>query len=163
MPPGVIVRARAVRGDPSAAASADQRVAALMLQRSLMPAGVPRRAAVDAAFRHIPSSAQPGIGGDWIDVIPLSGARIALVSGNTAGYGLTAAAAMGRLRSAVRTLADLDMPPDDLLTYLDDLVRRYSTAGRDTAEVGASCLFVVYDPVLRTLCGARANHPPPPS
>ncbi|MFP3986505.1 SpoIIE family protein phosphatase [Streptomyces sp. E11-3] len=161
-----IARARPRHGDPYAATSADQRVAALMRQRSLLPAGVPHQTAVDAAFRHIPSAARPGVGGDWIDVISLSGARVALVSGNTAGHGLTAAAAMGRLRSAVRTLADLDLPPEDLLTNLDDLVRRYGTAGRDdadadTSRIGASCLFVVYDPVLRTLSGARAGHPPP--
>ncbi|WP_346657075.1 SpoIIE family protein phosphatase [Streptomyces sp. ICN441] len=62
------------------------------------------------------------MGGDWFDVIPLSSARVALVVGDVAGHGLYATAMMGRLRSAVRALADLDLEPEELLAHLDDLV-----------------------------------------
>ena len=81
---------------------------------------------MEVASRYLPAGAQAGVGGDWFDVIPLSGARVALVVGDVVGHGIHAAATMGRLRTAVRTLADIDLPPDELLTHLDDLVVRLS-------------------------------------
>jgi anti-sigma regulatory factor (Ser/Thr protein kinase) len=88
------------------------------------------------------------------------------------GHGITAAAAMGRLRTAVQTLADMELPPDELLAHLDDLVLRLSeeqpvgegaeAANRSsTAFLGATCLYAVYDPVTRRCTMARAGHPPP--
>jgi serine phosphatase RsbU (regulator of sigma subunit)/anti-sigma regulatory factor (Ser/Thr protein kinase) len=141
--------------------------AALTLQRSLLPHGLPRQTAVEVTSRYLPADDRTGVGGDWYDVIPLSGARVALVVGDVAGHGLHAAATMGRLRSAVQTLADLDMPPDELLAHLDDLVIRFvdeqgaGEGGVDTTALGASCLYAVYDPVSRMCTFARAGHPPP--
>ena len=103
-----------------------ERTTALALQRSLLPQRLPRQSAVEVASRYLPASAQLGVGGDWFDVIPLSGARVALVVGDVVGHGIHASATMGRLRTAVRTLADVDLPPDELLTRLDDLVSRLS-------------------------------------
>ncbi|MFJ6125354.1 SpoIIE family protein phosphatase [Streptomyces griseoviridis] len=140
-----------------------ERETALALQRSLLPRHLPRTAAVDAASRYLPA-ARAGVGGDWFDVIPLSGMRVALVVGDVVGQGVQASATMGRLRTAVRTLADIDLAPDELLTHLDDLVVRLSTeAGGDGSpgEVGATCLYAVYDPVSRRCTLARAGHPPP--
>jgi anti-sigma regulatory factor (Ser/Thr protein kinase) len=122
---------------------------------------------VEVASRYLPASTQLGVGGDWFDVIPLSGARVALVVGDVVGHGIHASATMGRLRTAVRTLADVDLPPDELLTRLDDLVSRLPADAdaddSDDAEndVGATCLYAVYDPVSRRCSLARAGHPPP--
>ncbi|MET7698191.1 SpoIIE family protein phosphatase [Streptomyces sp. NPDC005485] len=140
-----------------------ERQTALALQRSLLPQSLPRTAAVDAASRYLPA-ARAGVGGDWFDVIPLSGMRVAMVVGDVVGHGIQASATMGRLRTAVRTLADIDLAPDELLTHLDDLVVRLSAeAGSEetTGEVGATCLYAVYDPVSRHCTIARAGHPPP--
>ncbi|MER5226223.1 SpoIIE family protein phosphatase [Streptomyces flaveus] len=140
-----------------------ERATALALQRSLLPRTLPRTAALEAASRYLPA-AQAGVGGDWFDVIPLSGMRAALVVGDVVGHGVQASATMGRLRTAVRTLADIDLAPDELLTHLDDLVLKLSTeAGGDgtTGEVGATCLYAVYDPISRRCTLARAGHPPP--
>jgi len=152
-----------------------ERATALTLQRSLLPQRLPRQSAVEVASRYLPASAQLGVCGDWFDVIPLSGARVALVVGDVVGHGIHASATMGRLRAAVRTLADVDLPPDELLTRLDDLVSRLSASGgadggTDTDaddgddaenEIGATCLYAVYDPVSRRCCLARAGHPLP--
>ncbi|MHA5047780.1 SpoIIE family protein phosphatase [Streptomyces sp. SD15] len=140
-----------------------ERETALALQRSLLPQSLPRTAALEAASRYLPA-ARAGVGGDWFDVIPLSGMRVAMVVGDVVGHGIQASATMGRLRTAVRTLADIDLAPDELLTHLDDLVLRLSTeAGAEgiTGEVGATCLYAVYDPVSRRCTLARAGHPPP--
>ncbi|MET7378052.1 SpoIIE family protein phosphatase [Streptomyces sp. NPDC005526] len=140
-----------------------QRETALALQRSLLPRTLPRTAAVDAASRYLPA-ARAGVGGDWFDVIPLSGMRVAMVVGDVIGHGVQASATMGRLRTAVRTLADIDLAPDELLTHLDDLVGRTTAEAGDEdrpGEVGATCLYAVYDPVSRRCALARAGHPSP--
>jgi len=155
---------------------ARERTAALSLQQSLLPRGTPAQAAVETASRYLPAGGRSGLAGDWFDVIPLSGARVALVVGDVVGHGISAAATMGRLRTAVRTLADVDLPPDELLTHLDDVVIRLAAEtetgteseaeaggsdGGDPAILGATCTYAVYDPVARICSVARAGHPPP--
>ncbi|MFE7795140.1 SpoIIE family protein phosphatase [Streptomyces sp. NPDC057460] len=132
---------------------------ALTLQRSLLPHEVPDYPAVETAHRYLPAAAHAGAGGDWFDVLPLSGARVALVVGDVTGHGLHAAAVMGRLRTAVYTLTDLDLDPDEVLTHLDDLVIRLTQEDPDCE--GATCLYAVYDPISRVCTFARAGHPPP--
>nr|WP_254399728.1 SpoIIE family protein phosphatase/ATP-binding protein [Streptomyces sp. AC602_WCS936] len=135
---------------------------AVTLQRSLLPRRMPEQNALDVAYRYLP--AQAGVGGDWFDVLPLSGARVALVVGDVVGHGLHAAATMGRLRTAVHNFTSLDLPPDELLGLLDELVGRIDQdeAADDSAPVtGATCLYAIYDPVSRVCVLARAGHPPP--
>ncbi|MFL4908879.1 SpoIIE family protein phosphatase [Streptomyces sp. MMS24-I2-30] len=135
---------------------------AVTLQRSLLPRTLPEQGALEVAYRYLP--AQSGVGGDWFDVLPLSGARVALVVGDVVGHGLHAAATMGRLRTAVHNFAALDLPPDELLGLLDELVGRIdqdeTPADRGTVVTGATCLYAIYDPVSRRCSLARAGHPP---
>ncbi|MDT9683938.1 SpoIIE family protein phosphatase [Streptomyces sp. TRM76323] len=132
---------------------------AVTLQRSLLPRVLPEQDALETAYRYLP--AQAGVGGDWFDVIPLPGARVALVVGDVVGHGLHAAATMGRLRTAVHNFSALDLPPDELLGHLDDLVSRIDEeeAGDTGAGIsGATCLYAVYDPVSGDCCMASAGH-----
>ncbi|MEY9989102.1 PAS domain S-box-containing protein [Streptomyces sp. V4I8] len=143
-----------------------QHNAAEALQRSLLPSEVPEHPAVETAHRYLPAHASTGVGGDWFDVIPLSGLRVALVVGDVVGHGMHASATMGRLRAAVHTLAHLDLAPDEVLSRLDDLVDQLATEQRQADEnipqiVGATCLYTIYDPVSRHCAMARAGHPPP--
>ena len=165
------ITARAALAVDNAFRYARERHTALTLQRSLLPRQVVTQSAMETASRYLPISAHEGAGGDWFDVIPLSGARVALVVGDVVGHGIHASATMGRLRTAVRTLADVDVPPDELLTHLDDLVLRLAkeesaqdATGSWQSElgyVGATCLYAVYDPVSRRCTLARAGHPAP--
>ncbi|MFJ9008545.1 SpoIIE family protein phosphatase [Streptomyces canus] len=150
-----------------------ERDTAMALQQTLLPQQLPAQAALDVAFRYLPTGTLAGVGGDWFDVIPLSSARVALVVGDVVGHGVQASAIMGRLRTAVRTLADIDLPPDELLTHLDDLVIQLSAetdidgasppdqAAEMASGLGATCLYAVYDPVSRVCTLATAGHPPP--
>lgn len=81
------------------------------LQRGLLPQRLPELPACTAAARFLPAGQGMDVGGDWYDVIPLSAGRVALVVGDVMGHGLSEAATMGRLRTAVKTLADLELPP----------------------------------------------------
>ncbi|MEU7164532.1 SpoIIE family protein phosphatase [Streptomyces morookaense] len=136
---------------------------AVTLQHSLLPRGLPELTALDADYRYLP--AQAGVGGDWFDVIPLPGARVALVVGDVVGHGLHAAATMGRLRTAVQNFSSLDLPPDELLGHLDELVGRIDQETADVpgepAIAGATCLYAVYDPTTGICSMARAGHPVP--
>ncbi|MYS91642.1 MULTISPECIES: ATP-binding SpoIIE family protein phosphatase [Streptomyces] len=158
------IAARAAVAIDNARRYTHARATALTLQRSLLPRRTAEQSAVDVACRYLPAGGQAGVGGDWYDVIPLSGARVALVVGDVVGHGIHAAATMGRLRTAVRTLADIDLPPEELLTHLDDVVIRLSaeaSADPDTemaGDIGATCLYAVYDPVDGRCSLARAGH-----
>lgn len=151
---------------------------AVALQRSLLPRVLPELTAVDVAFRYLPAKA--GVGGDWFDVIPLPGARVALVVGDVVGHGVHAAATMGRLRTAVHNFSTLDLPPDELLGHLDELISRIDQsdtgagradgsdrsgsdgdAGEPAGITGATCLYAVYDPVSGRCVMASAGHPGP--
>ncbi|MFF8555977.1 SpoIIE family protein phosphatase [Streptomyces sp. NPDC015501] len=142
-----------------------EHTAAVVLQQSLLPHTLRGGTALDVASSYLPADAKDGVGGDWFDVIPLSGGRVGLVIGDVVGHGIGAAATMGRLRTAVQTLADMDLPPDELLARLDDLVLRLSEEEpvdrTGTTVVGATCLYAVYDPANGRCTMARAGHPPP--
>jgi len=153
---------------------------ALMLQRSLLPPGDPVASGLDIACRYLPgnsSADRPSeVGGDWFDVIELPGHRTALVVGDVMGRGLRAAVAMGELRSAVRTLALLDLEPAEVLSALDEIARGLGAPGgvqqatraarrpreADLSEVYlATCVYAVYDSVTRRCTFANAGHLPP--
>ncbi|OEJ28232.1 histidine kinase [Streptomyces agglomeratus] len=132
---------------------------AVTLQRSLLPRVLPEQEALDVAYRYLP--AQAGVGGDWFDVIPLPGARVALVVGDVVGHGLHAAATMGRLRTAVHNFSALDLAPDELLGHLDEQVSRIDEEeGDDGGDgiTGATCLYAIYDPVSGVCTMATAGH-----
>ncbi|MEU8518836.1 SpoIIE family protein phosphatase [Streptomyces sp. NBC_01216] len=135
--------------------------AAVVLQRSLLPPASTSSSAAETAGMYLPAGGTVSVGGDWFDAFGLSSLRIGLVVGDVVGHGLEAAATMARLRTAVQTLADLDLPPEELLTRLDDLVQRMQVEAEEPDGVGGSCLFAVYDPVSRVCRMASAGHPPP--
>ncbi|RKN47046.1 SpoIIE family protein phosphatase [Streptomyces hoynatensis] len=138
---------------------AREREGALMLQRSMLPQSLPRLPGVETGHRYVPSSSGAEVGGDWFDVIALAGGRVAFVIGDATGHGLRAAATMGQLRTAVRTLAGLDLAPAELL-------RRLNSIGRDIAQHSddpllATCIYAVYDPAGGVCTFAKAGHVPP--
>ncbi|MEV4561605.1 SpoIIE family protein phosphatase [Kitasatospora sp. NPDC049285] len=138
---------------------ARERTAALTLQRTLLPQQVPQPTGVEVAYRYVPGSSGTEVGGDWFDVIPLPGERTALVVGDVMGHGLRAAATMGRLRTAVRVLAALDLPPEVLLRHVHELADDLAQ-GPDEALL-ATCIYAVFDPARRSLIVTKAGHIPP--
>lgn len=135
---------------------------AVGLQRMLLPRGTTDTDAAETAAIYRPACEGAGVGGAWFDVIPLSSARIGLVVGEAFGRGLAATATMGRVRAAMLTLAHLDLEPDELLTHVDDLVRRLRGEAEPGADpVGARCVYAVYDPVTSRCVLADAGHHAP--
>ncbi|MDJ0343427.1 SpoIIE family protein phosphatase [Streptomyces sp. H10-C2] len=132
-----------------------ERDTALTLQRSLLPQEVHRTPGLEIAYRYLPSSVVSEVGGDWFDVVPLSCGRVALVVGDVMGHGIRAAATMGQLRTAARTLITLDLSPDRVLRRLDE------TASAIGDGQFTTCVCAVFDPVDRSCTIACAGHPPP--
>ncbi|MFJ6737740.1 SpoIIE family protein phosphatase [Streptomyces sp. NPDC091279] len=127
---------------------------ALTLQRSLLPRHPPVTGGLEVSSRYQPAGGTSEVGGDWFDVIPLDGGKTALVVGDVMGSGISAAATMGRLRTATHTLAALDLDPARLLEYLD--------RGTDDLDQSiATCVYAVHDPVARQCRIANAGHLPP--
>ncbi|MEV6297326.1 SpoIIE family protein phosphatase [Streptomyces sp. NPDC051896] len=143
-----------------------ERTAALAIQRALMPHHLSGGSAVELATRYLPADTYACVGGDWFDVIQLSDSRVALVVGDVVGHGINAAVTMGRLRATTRAFSKLELPPAELLRFMDELA---VDIARDRCDDGtsapsafaATCLYGVYDPKSQRCTMASAGHPPP--
>ncbi|MEV7993367.1 SpoIIE family protein phosphatase [Streptomyces sp. NPDC086077] len=127
---------------------------AITLQRSLLPTHPSVTGGLEVASRYQPAGAATEVGGDWFDVIPLDGGKTALVVGDVMGSGITAAATMGRLRTATNTLAALDLDPAVLLEHLDRITS-------DLDHSIATCVYAVHEPRDGRCLIANAGHLPP--
>ncbi|WP_051450839.1 SpoIIE family protein phosphatase [Actinospica robiniae] len=147
-------------------ANAHYRDMAQALQKDLLPRHIEGGPGLEVTSRFVPADAEEGVGGDWFDVMALSDSRTGLIVGDVVGHGIGAAAAMGRLRTAVRTLAFMDLPPGKLLSRLDQVSGSFGEAdAMDAAATssitGATCLYLVHDPATRRVTAASAGHLPP--
>lgn len=133
----------------------DEHSRAQSLQQGLLPKALPTLPAATSAACYLPASEGAAVGGDWYDVIPLSADRVAMVVGDVMGHGIAEAVTMGRLRTAVRTLADLELPPDEMFAHLNELVKELDD------DCYVTCLYAVFDPVSGICTFCLAGHPPP--
>ncbi|MFF4212414.1 SpoIIE family protein phosphatase [Streptomyces sp. NPDC001796] len=136
---------------------------ALTVQRHLLLSHPDPRTTLETAHLHVPSEAG---GGSGFDTFALSGARTALVVGEVAGQGIHAATTMGQIGTAARSLAALDLEPDELLARLNDTAislaeERAALPPGDPMPLTASCVYAVHDPLAQTCTIALAGHPPP--
>ncbi|HSE54224.1 MAG TPA: SpoIIE family protein phosphatase [Nocardioidaceae bacterium] len=139
----------------NAEAAAREHAIADQLQRSLLPQPTVELEHLEVATYYRAGVEGTQVGGDWYDVIELGAGRTALVVGDVMGRGVQAAAVMGQLRAAIRAYARLDLPPADLLEFLDGIVREF---GQNQI---VTCLYAVFDPADRMLRLANAGHLPP--
>ncbi|MFB7908280.1 SpoIIE family protein phosphatase [Kitasatospora sp. NPDC056076] len=128
--------------------------AATVLQHHLLPRTPPRAPGLSVACRYQPATAHTHVGGDWYDVIPLEDGTTALLVGDVMGHGINAAATMGQLRTAARTLARLGLDPSEILHHLDVLTD-------DLDETIATCVCALHDPAAGQCRIALAGHLPP--
>ncbi|MGP7998967.1 MAG: PP2C family protein-serine/threonine phosphatase [Streptosporangiaceae bacterium] len=131
-----------------------ERRVAFVLQQGLVPAEPRVPEGLDVAARYLPVGTSM-VGGDWHDIVALPGGRTALIMGDAMGHGPEAAAVMVQLRTAAHALADLELPPQEVLRRLD----RMAAAMSGTPY--ATCLCAVLDPAASSCLLARAGHPPP--
>ncbi|CAB4933993.1 unannotated protein [freshwater metagenome] len=128
------------------------------LQRSLLPQ-LPEVEGLDVAARYLPGSTAAQVGGDWYDLFPLPDGTVGLAVGDVMGHDLTAAAAMGQLRSVLRSYAWQGESPALVLDHLDQLVQGLEMAQLATALYGRLSMPVDGRPGELRL--ANAGHLPP--
>ncbi|GAB3347186.1 SpoIIE family protein phosphatase [Micromonospora halotolerans] len=138
----------------SARANTLDQTAALALQRSLIPAELPRLPDLELAGRYIPGHAS-GVGGDWYDVFTLPSGWLGVVVGDVSGHGLQSAVVMGRVRSALRAYSLVSEDPAEVLTLLDRKVVHFEAGSLTTA------LYAMISPDRETLRVSVAGHPRP--
>lgn len=126
------------------------------LQRSLLPT-LPRLEGLTSAARYLVSEEQAQVGGDWYDLFALPDGAIGVAIGDVMGHDLAAAAAMGQLRSVLRSYAYEGSSPSVVLDRLDRLVQGFDMAQVATAIFGR----LVRDEGGATLVFANAGHLPP--
>ncbi|HWC80097.1 MAG TPA: SpoIIE family protein phosphatase [Pseudonocardiaceae bacterium] len=126
-----------------------------VLQRELLPAGVPVLPEVQLAASYLLADADTAAGGDWFDAFPLPDGRVALVVGDVVGHGVTASATMGQLRIVLheRLVASRDV--GTALAALD------TAAARIRGARAATVCVVLLDPATGVLTYCTAGHPPP--
>jgi serine phosphatase RsbU (regulator of sigma subunit) len=131
----------------------DAHLAALALQRSLLPAAPPLIEGLDVAVRYLP--AEGDLGGDWYDIFTLPSGKVGVVMGDVEGHGLRSAVAMGRLRSALRAYAlDYD-DPAEVLHRLDRKICYFES------EISATVVYAVSEPPFDVVTMCNAGHPSP--
>jgi signal transduction histidine kinase/DNA-binding response OmpR family regulator len=125
------------------------------LQRSLLPlTSLPIGAlSVFGFYRSGVEDTQAG--GDWYDVIDVGNGRTALVIGDVMGRGVRAAAVMGQLRATVRAYARIDLPPQRVLSLLDQAVLDLGN------QMIVTCVYAIYDENTSLLTYGNAGHMPP--
>ena len=127
----------------------------MTLQRSVLPASLPRIEGAQLAARYLPGTAELDVGGDWFDAIPLADGRLGLVVGDVVGKGVEAAAAMAQLRNGLRAFSLDPLKPASALARLNRL------AGESLETTFATLVYAVIDPRKRICRIASAGHPPP--
>jgi serine phosphatase RsbU (regulator of sigma subunit) len=138
------------------AARAREYEVAATLQRSLLPT-LPVLPGITSAARYLVSAEQAQVGGDWYDLFALPDGAIGIAIGDVMGHDLAAAAAMGQLRSVLRSYAYEGSSPSVVLDRLDRLVQGFEMAQVATAVFGR----LLRDEAGATLRFANAGHLPP--
>jgi anti-sigma regulatory factor (Ser/Thr protein kinase)/putative methionine-R-sulfoxide reductase with GAF domain len=123
------------------------------LQRSLLPKRLIDVTGVGVAARYLPAREQ--VGGDWYDVIELPRGRVGVGIGDVVGHGITAAALMGRLRTALHAYAIEGHGPGRTLELVDRFVHSLGEPAMATAA------YAVFDTYTSTVHYATAGHLPP--
>ncbi len=95
------------------------------LAEALQRAMLPEQADVtglDVWTYYAPNAEHAQVGGDWYDVLQIADGTVGLVIGDVVGHDVEAAAAMGQLRSVVRSYAYELTTPGTVLDRVDQLV-----------------------------------------
>ena len=126
------------------------------LRRGLLPDRLPRVRGLQLAARCLPAGLDLSAGSDWYDALVLPDGGLALSVGSVTGDGPDCAAAMGRIRAALRAYAVLEgEDPVAVLGDLELLLKATEPARTATA------LYAYVDPRGRQLSLAGAGHCPP--
>jgi serine phosphatase RsbU (regulator of sigma subunit) len=127
--------------------------AARSIQRTLQPETLDAPPGYD-----IDASSEPFriVGGDYFDVVRLSGSRTLIAVADVSGKGMAAALLSANLQALVRTLATMDDDPRQLASRMNQHLSRHTPGDRF-----ATAVFIVLDHESGALTAVNAGHNPP--
>lgn len=125
---------------------------AVRIQRTLMPAALPRLEGFELAASWQPAGR---VGGDCYDAIPFGRSRLAITIADVVGKGVPAALLMSGLQAAVRAFASDQLPPDELCARVNRIISSQVAAGRFI-----SFFYCLLDASTGTVAYANAGHYP---
>jgi hypothetical protein len=143
------------RATVRAAVYSSEHQSAELLQRAYLPTELSPMSGLSFASRYLPAGEPVAVGGDWYDVIPVSGGAVGIIIGDVAGHGLRAAAVMASLRAALRAFTTVEPCPATILARLNDYTCLFKP------DAFATVFVAIVDPVEGRIRYARAGHPPP--
>ncbi|MFI9155890.1 PP2C family protein-serine/threonine phosphatase [Streptomyces sp. NPDC053367] len=125
-----------------------------VLQREMLPGGLPEVPGLRAAARYAPARSGLDIGGDWYDAFRLPDGSLAFSVGDVQGHDVEAAAFMGQIRIGLRAVAAFTTDPGEVLSRTNDLLLSMDSG------LFATCSFLRLDPRTGDVLTARAGHVP---
>ncbi|WP_317447138.1 SpoIIE family protein phosphatase [Streptomyces collinus] len=131
------------------------RTLAESLQKKLLPRDLVEVPGMVTTARYVPAPSTAGLGGDWYDMVPLPGGRIALVVGDVEGHSIESSVVMGQLRSAVRAYATEGHSPGAVMVRANRLLNELDT------DLMATCCLINFDINSGLAEAALAGHPGP--
>ena len=126
---------------------------AAIMQRALFPQASPYVPGFAVTGHSIPAGS---VGGDWYDFVPLTDGRWGLVLADVAGKGTAAALLMAATRGILRSLAEAECSPGEVLSKLNRLLVEDLPPARFVTMI-----YGVLDPASHTFAFANAGHLPP--
>jgi sigma-B regulation protein RsbU (phosphoserine phosphatase) len=123
------------------------------IQQQFLPDRLPSVPGYSIGVHYEPALA---VGGDFYDVFELSGGRIAIVLGDVAGKGISAALLMARLGSELRYHSVGQSEPRPILQRVNASLERSASEG-----MFATTCMLVLEPATGALRISNAGHPPP--
>jgi phosphoserine phosphatase RsbU/P len=125
---------------------------AATIQRQILPRDLPVVPGLDIAARNRPTRQ---VGGDYFDLFPLSGGRLAFVVADVSGKGVPAALLVSTVHAAVHLQIDEAKTVGDLISRIDRHLQRYAATRKFL-----TAFFALLEPETGTLRYVSAGHNP---
>jgi serine phosphatase RsbU (regulator of sigma subunit)/anti-sigma regulatory factor (Ser/Thr protein kinase) len=132
----------------------EQRALTEVLQRILLPDALPEIPGLRFSAKYLPAAMGLKVGGDWYDVFPLEDGRVAFVTGDVVGRGVSAAAVMAEIRTALRAYLIETPDPLRVVNMLNGLLM---TMG---GKRSATLMLMALDLETGGVVAVNAGHPP---
>ncbi len=134
--------------------SAEEHLVALTLQRSFLPANLPRFPGMEMAVRYLPASDHAEVGGDFYEALSW-GDGVLVAIGDVQGHSLLAATIMGEVRHALRAFVSEGHAPLEITGLVNKVLRRFHPG-----VITTLCLLLA-DPATGELTIVNCGHMPP--